>query len=62
MIFKMNDLVMTPQGEGIVMYVRMAPPDYSRPQAYSVSFAPGSHRGTIFLAEQVEAIPGRSYE
>lgn len=60
MIFKMNDLVMTPQGEGIVMYVRMAPPDYSEPQAYSVSI--GSHRGTIFLAEQVEAIPGRSYE
>jgi hypothetical protein len=62
MQFKRGDLVMTPKGEGLVMYVRMAPPDWREPEAYSISFAVGYHMGSIFPAEQVKAIEGQSYE
>jgi hypothetical protein len=49
--------VTTPRGRGIVLYVRMAPPDYTQIAAVSVYLEREEHRpdyaGTIFSVEQV---------
>ena len=51
--------VRTPMGIGEVIYRRMAPPDYSRPECYSVLLdcerRPG-YSGTIFPADKVEEL------
>lgn len=38
---------------GRVNYVRMAPPDFSKPEVYSVILDGVDHAGTVVLAEQV---------
>jgi hypothetical protein len=48
--------------KGLVNYIRMAPPTYTKPEAVSVilekkQFMPG-YNGTIFAAEKVEVICG----
>ena len=62
-MFDKGDRVMTPQGPGVVIYRRMAGPDYRNVEAYSVcldhkkaaSEKPPfpSYTGTVFPAEEV---------
>jgi len=62
-IFHKGGLVVTPNGLGTIVYVRMKAPNYSEPEAYSVllyikhlgSEQPPlpTYTGTIFSAEQV---------
>lgn len=60
--FRKGQTVTTPQGRGIVIYVRMAGPDYTEPEAVSVLLDNRSNRpnyaGTIFPAEHVHPYPG----
>lgn len=53
--FTADDRVRTPQGPGVVVYRRMAPPDFRVPQAYSVRLDGRDHVGSIFPAEDVTA-------
>lgn len=45
---------------GVVNYVRMAPPDYSKPEVYSVYLdhtLRASYSGTLINANDLEVIP-----
>ena len=56
MSFKRGDRVLTPGGYGTVMYVRMAAPEFSTPEAYSVRLDkpnPGAYTGTVYPANCV---------
>jgi hypothetical protein len=57
-VFSQGKRVTTPNGPGEVVYVRMAGPDYSKAQAYSVKLDskksnPG-YTGTMILASDVK--------
>jgi hypothetical protein len=55
-----GDRVETKQGPGEVAYVRMAPPEFSRPQAVSVVLDAKrgtlGYAGTIFAAAEVRKV------
>lgn len=55
-----GDYVTTPSGTGRVVYVRMAPPGYTDPEAVSVLLDQYrlrvEYRGTVFLALAVTKI------
>lgn len=53
--FQQGDRVMTPRGAGVVVYRRMAPPDWVRVGAYSVKLDGVDHTGVIYGPESVEA-------
>lgn len=61
-VFRSGDRVITPHGPGSVRFVRMAPPTYSKPEAYSVRLdgaerTIASYIGTVYRAEEVKAEP-----
>lgn len=53
--------VITPHGRGVIVYVRMTPPTYAEPEAYSVRLDARRHdprySGSIFPAAAVQANP-----
>lgn len=57
---KHGDYVETPNGSGRVVFVRMAPPTYTEPEAVSVLLDAYKHRadyvGTTFLAAAVKKV------
>lgn len=53
--FTAGDRVHTPQGPGVVVYRRMAPPDFLHPEAYSVRLDGRDHVGAMFAAADVAA-------
>ncbi len=57
-MFNQGQKVNTPKGTGIVVYIRMAPPDWNNPKAVSVFLDARrndyNYSGTIFPAEQVK--------
>lgn len=60
LVYPQGTRVNTPLGTGAVVYVRMAGPTYSQPQAYSVKLdcyaTDPEHRGTVFAAKDVIAV------
>ena len=58
--FTADDRVLTPQGPGVVVYRRMAPPNYVQAEAYSVRLDGRDHVGTMFAAADVSAEAVRS--
>jgi len=52
--------VTTPLGRGSVLWVRMAGPDYNKPEAYGVRLAARAddpkYSGTTFAAKDIEAV------
>lgn len=48
-----GDRVKTPSGIGTVVYVRMAAPDYSKPEAVSVKLDGNNHTGSMWPASAV---------
>lgn len=61
---KKGQKVMTPQGVGTVNYVRMAPPDFTVPEAVSVFLEKHDSRinysGTIFKFDDVSPVIGEA--
>jgi len=57
---KAKDKVLTPQGEGVIVFVRNGPPDYNTPEAVSVILDSKrnaiGYSGTMFLAKEVKPI------
>lgn len=55
-----GDPVMTPDGEGIVIWLRLAGPDYVKPACFSVrlhkSVSQRGYAGTVYPAEQVQLV------
>jgi hypothetical protein len=62
--FEQGQRVVTPHGPGAVAYVRMAAPDYARPEAYSVVLDSQRNRpgyaGSMYSAKDVHAEPERA--
>jgi hypothetical protein len=56
-----GDRVLTPDGEGIVMWMRMAAPDYIHPAAFSVRLIDAENKrgyaGTVYAASVVKEFP-----
>ncbi len=57
---KAKDKVLTPQGEGVIAFVRNGPPNFDTPEAVSVILdskrnTPG-YSGTMFLFKEVKPI------
>jgi hypothetical protein len=52
-----GDPVITPDGEGVVIWLRMAGPDYVKPACFSVRLHKSANQrgyaGTVYPAEQV---------
>ena len=59
-MFQENERVVTPGGAGIVLWVRMAAPDYDRPAAVSVLLDAKrdrfGYRGTVYAADDVQKL------
>jgi hypothetical protein len=54
-VFSKGDKVSTPYGTGVVLYVRMEPPNYSQAACYSIQLDTGGN-STIIPAHQVASI------
>ena len=60
MNFQPRDRVITPNGPGVIVSMRMAPPNYSKAESYSVILDSKRNQlgysGSVYPAEQVQAL------